>query len=523
MAKSETDKSPVATRSIVRRIVEWVRGLPAAVRVLIVALCGFIALSGWAVSSPVGSSPDDDYHLASIWCATGDSAGCHMGEDGEAELARDLVRLSVCNVFDREESAACQGPGYGDLASDDFVTWMRGNYSEGLYPGAFYVFHRAFAGDDAVTSVWAMRLVNAFVFTATLTAAWLLLRQRERDALAWPLLVAATPLALFIVPSTNPSSWAFLGAFTVLPVAFGFVAARGRRRIGLGVLAALGVLLSAGARADAAGIAFLAVIAALVLAKVKLSDWRRYAWLPALSAVAAAVALLTSRQASALEVGLGSEPAALGLRAQLVSMARNITLWPDLVQGAVGGWGLGWLDTPMPFGVSVIPLLVLGAIVAAATRGAGRARALVLGVLTLAMIFYPLVLLARTGGVVGTYFQPRYLFPLLIMFIAAAVIPLGAKRISASRGQAIALALWFSFSAAISHYTLIRRYVTGTDGNHVSLDAQLEWWDFSASPMAVWIVSSAASFVVFGALASTVWTPAVREEDEAQESAASRS
>jgi len=28
-----------------------------------------LALSAWAFASPIGASPDDDYHLASIWCA----------------------------------------------------------------------------------------------------------------------------------------------------------------------------------------------------------------------------------------------------------------------------------------------------------------------------------------------------------------------------------------------------------------------------------------------------------------------
>ena len=31
----------------------------------------FVALGSWVLASPVGSSPDDDYHMASIWCGQG--------------------------------------------------------------------------------------------------------------------------------------------------------------------------------------------------------------------------------------------------------------------------------------------------------------------------------------------------------------------------------------------------------------------------------------------------------------------
>ena len=39
----------------------------------------FVMCAGWALTSPPGSSPDDDFHLTSIWCAAGT-------QDGRCEL-----------------------------------------------------------------------------------------------------------------------------------------------------------------------------------------------------------------------------------------------------------------------------------------------------------------------------------------------------------------------------------------------------------------------------------------------------
>ena len=40
----------------------------------LVPLLAILALACWALASPVGSSPDDNFHLASIWCAGGNES-----------------------------------------------------------------------------------------------------------------------------------------------------------------------------------------------------------------------------------------------------------------------------------------------------------------------------------------------------------------------------------------------------------------------------------------------------------------
>ena len=66
---------PKPRKDVLRKIL-W-----AAVSVMSI----IFAFSSWAVTSPIGSSPDDDYHLASIWCGQGfRDELCEENADGSA-------------------------------------------------------------------------------------------------------------------------------------------------------------------------------------------------------------------------------------------------------------------------------------------------------------------------------------------------------------------------------------------------------------------------------------------------------
>lgn len=69
-------------------------------RALLILGIGLLAIAGlgaWAFASPAGSSPDDDYHLASIWCAQGERDSiCELTEH---ETARALPnQLSTVRI-----------------------------------------------------------------------------------------------------------------------------------------------------------------------------------------------------------------------------------------------------------------------------------------------------------------------------------------------------------------------------------------------------------------------------------------
>ena len=77
-----SDKQVAETRTRLR----WWR--------VVLPLALLVVFGSWAVTSPVGSSPDDDYHLSSIWCAGGERSGVCEVVEGEPEaLDLGILRL----------------------------------------------------------------------------------------------------------------------------------------------------------------------------------------------------------------------------------------------------------------------------------------------------------------------------------------------------------------------------------------------------------------------------------------------
>jgi hypothetical protein len=112
-----------------------------------------VVLLAWAVTSPVGSSPDDDYHLSSIWCAGGERSGTCEIDPGDAGVR--LVPESVgfaheCFAYDATVTADCSEDLSANVAPTDRV-----NNVQGLYPGGFYQVMGLLVGPDEMRSVLA--------------------------------------------------------------------------------------------------------------------------------------------------------------------------------------------------------------------------------------------------------------------------------------------------------------------------------------------------------------------------------
>ncbi|MCL2595294.1 MAG: DUF2142 domain-containing protein, partial [Promicromonosporaceae bacterium] len=139
--------------------------LVAAAIAAVMTLGALLALTGWATSSPPGSSPDEDWHLASIWCPTPLENSCvtRVNDDGttSVELPKQLLYAAVCHAFHPEYSGAC----FDDLPPG--LSWTN-RLNNGAYPGGFYQVMHAFVGDDLLASVMVMRLANAGLAVALL-------------------------------------------------------------------------------------------------------------------------------------------------------------------------------------------------------------------------------------------------------------------------------------------------------------------------------------------------------------------
>jgi hypothetical protein len=460
--------------------------MPRTALYILIGLSAWLLGVCWALSSPVGSSPDDDFHLTSIYCATGDPVLCRDVDGAGSGTAVEVpaaVVSSVCFAFRSEESGAC---------TDDFTdvpkTRTERFNAAGDYPPTFYAAMSVFAGSDVARSVLVMRIVAMTVALGVLgLAAATSPRMRDSQLLAWSLV--SIPLGMFLFTSTNPSGWGVAGVAATWPAAY-TILERAKRGERFWAPAAAGVLAAvlATSRGDTAGMAA-GVLGLVILAYVR--SRRQLA--------AAGLLLVQAAVLSMVFLSVGSGPITTGQEQQQTGGAtwRNLTQLPDLWADVFGvKQGLGWLDTRMP-GIVWLPALVAVAGIAfVGIRKLKIPRALVLSGVVFAMTAYPLVTLHFSDPADGFWFQPRYVLPLIAVLISIAVAPVdGPWRLT--RPQRWFLAACGSVAASLAVHVQLRRYVTGVDITSFNLNAGAEWSYLDGSPMTLWLLASVSAVVLF--------------------------
>lgn len=472
--------------AIVNRTGTTLRRLLLAIAIPVLA---FVALGSWAFSSPVASSPDDDFHLASTWCGLGERDGLceNPGGDTFERLIPTPLTTATCFAFRPEVSGSCW------VSDQPGMTLVERANADGLYPKLFYGTMSIFAGEDIPASVITMRLFNAAFAVGFLTVVFWALPRWMRPALFVSVAVTSVPVGVFVLASTNPSSWAVLSGATVWISLYAATQTAGRRRLALITIAIFGTLIGAGARADAAVYAVFGAVIAMILG----ARLRKDHLLPIAAAVVItiiSVALyLSAWQGSAVVNGMveGNPPLSGG---QILSNALEI---PSLWTGALGGWALGWIDTDLPAVVEVLAAAVFAGALFVGLRRVSVRRTLAVAAGFLALWVVPFVLLYQSRTVVGDLVQPRYLLPLMV--IAIGVASLRRDAIASWSGARLWLAggaLTIAF--AVSLRTNIQRYTTGTDQMQLDPGANGEWWwNAAPSPLATWVIGSLAFAGIF--------------------------
>ncbi len=444
----------------------------------------------WAVASPPGTSPDDDYHLSSIWCAWGtERSGC-------TELARpappepitasvpDLAILSgFCTAFKPDVSAQCVYlQADGTLARPDPETFPIRSDNE-AYPPGYYAAMRLLVTGSAETSIVVMRVVTFLWCLALFGLAGLVSRRSDRWRFLLYSAVMSVPLGWFIFASTNPSAWAVAGAAATYPatVAALRAAGGGQRFWPASLLGGAAVLTAVISRSDSLYFCGLAVACALI---VGLRWEARLMPRQGLALGPVGLALLLGLAAAA------SPASPLGTSASPVSLLGNVSNILTLYLGEFATL-LGWMDTKMPSLVWGSIALAAGAILAMGIGGLRSRRALALGLVAAVGVVLPLLMLKASNASVGQLLQPRYLLPLVFLGVGLLAESEPGGRQDPNRQQALWLAALGAVAHALALHTLMRRYISGLDIGGLNLNASREWWwDVPIQPMTVWFVGS---------------------------------
>lgn len=453
-----------------------------------------VALICWAFASPLGSSPDDDFHLSSIWCAAGEKAKeCQLVADEKKRAVPAAFATEPCFAHKAKESAACGETRIGDSQSSLVVT-ARGNF-QNLYPPIYYVAMSSFVGADIEVSVILMRIASVLLFVGLTTLLYVLLPASRRPILVWGLVMSLVPLGLFLIASNNPSGWAIISAGTLWVSLLGYFESSGKRKAGLGLIATTSTVLGAGARADSAAYVVVAVIVVVLLTARLNRRWIISALLPLMLAFVAAAFYLSTQQSSVGTSGFSGYVDPSRSMSWLSLFTTNLLNVPSLWAGVFGSWGLGWLDTRMPAIVWVGGLCCFAALAFTGLASLFTRKFLALAAVVGALGFMPAYVLTQSGALVGEGVQPRYILPLIVMLGGIVILQVDGINLSLTRWQVVALMTTLATANAIALHFNIRRYVTGTDVTSWNLNDAVEWWwDIPVSPMAIWLLGS-LSFV----------------------------
>ena len=512
------------------------------------AVCAAVTFAAWGASTPTGSSPDDDFHLASIWCVNGPAQGAVAGDvctevngnRGPGTVVRVLPQLvaladcssrftriadceaykvrQVCDHYTGPVSPVCAGqlkPGTGAHAAN-----------AGLYPGGFYRAMHLVTSDAVVASVLRMRIVNAVLALLVIAMAFLVSEGRSRVAYALTLVAGlCTPIGLLFVPSSNPTSWSIIGigSLWLFVVTYLSTTSTWRRWFALiGCAVAWG--LPVAARADAPVLAALTVAGSAVVGHR--GSWTsRKLLVPVLLVVASAVLFFVGSGTSVAESGIstvaagdGSAPPPSTVAAVAHNAAHPVALffhnlaglWPyERDMFTEGTW------------TAIVPAALVLLLLAAVVLYRGRQRAAYAGIL-LASLAIPMYVAQRSHLSVSVwYLQRRYLFPLMLAVIGlaflAAVDRGWVERLARRRWVPAALWAVLSVITSMALHLQILRYVVGWHLYQFDLNAHRTWWwpDSPVSPMGVWVIGSVAMSALVGLLLH-VAVRSMRAEDRDQ-------
>ena len=474
--------------------------------ITIAPILAIMALLCWALASPMLSSPDDVFHLPSIWCAAGEKVNaCNIvADENKREVPKVLTR-GACFAFNPKQSAACQGTGFGD-EHHVMITTGVGNFQR-LYPPIYYRTMNFFVGSSITLSIVLMRFFNILLLVGLATLLYELLPNTRRLSLLWGLAISLVPLGLFLASSNNPSAWAIISAGTLWISLIGYFETSGARKAGLGAIAALSTVVGAGARSDSAVYAVVAVVVASLLTARLNRRWFVSALLPLALVVTASTFYFSTQQALVASSGLNGFDDPKHHLGTMELLIKNLLDVPSLWAGVFGSWKLGWLDTVMPAIVWVGSLSCFVVFVFAGLVSLSIRKVLALLIVLSALWLAPTVVLVQSGTTVGHGVQPRYLLPLIVMLAGVASFQVGKARLSLSTGQVVALVSTLSVANAIALHVNMRRYITGVNITGLDLNAGIKWWwDIPLSPMVVWVAGSLSfsAFLVIIAMATVL-------------------
>lgn len=456
------------------------RTFAASVFVVLVAL-----LATWAVATPRFAVPDEPAHL---FKAYGTAHGEALGTTVEG-FAPTIRLFDVPHSMGTPHLPVGQGLscyfGYPEVPADCAVGSDGAAISTAAATPPFW--YMVIGGGarlvGGATRIVAYRMMNAVVCGALFALAFAIGRNSRRRRLTPLLLVALTPITLFLAGGVQPSGFE-IAAFAVFWSLSLHVdhprAASATGGFAVGALFAA-VLLSRFGAVLAVGTASAVVVILLGSAGVRHFLNRRFLGALLGTTAAAVIALAAWSRFAGASVN-DSRTASNWTRWHVITY--TVGALPEIARQIVGV--LGWLDTSLPFGAyllyGVFTLMLITGV------GLSRNRRLIAAAIALiaALAVVPVVVNLISAPTAGLIWQGRYSVPLFLGLGVLGMMGWGRYVETSGDGRVstmvrIAACVCFAGTEVLGFWQAMRRFTVGAHGK-IWLTEPLPWQP-SIAPM----------------------------------------
>ncbi len=456
------------------------RAFATSVFVVVVAL-----LATWAVATPRFAVPDEPAHLFKAYgTAHGEALGTVV--EGFAPTIRlfDVPREMGTPHLPEGQGLLCYF-GYPDVPADCAV----GNGGPAISTAAatppfwYLVIGGGARLAGGASRIVAYRMVNAAVCGALFALAFAIGRNSRRRRFTPLLLVALTPIALFLAGGVQPSgfeiaAFALLWALTLFADDPRAPTATGGFLIG-GLFAS--VLLSRFGAVLAVGSAMVVVLIMLGWQGTRRFINRRFL-VPLFGTIAAAILALAAWSRYAGATVHDSRTASDWTRWHVIRY--TVGALPEIARQIVGV--LGWLDTRLPFGAyalyGVFTLMLLTGVVLSRNKRLIMAGA----ALVAALAVVPIVVNVISAPTAGLIWQGRYSVPLFVGLGVLGMFGWGEYTDAADRTRPVVTVrvlacVCFAGAEILGFWQMLRRFSVGANGK-IWLTEPLQWQP-SIAPM----------------------------------------
>ena len=364
-----------------------------------------LMLGAWSLATPIGAAPDEGAQTTQAAAIVRGQFDVRVQPLDGQPVSWVRVPCWVDNPYVHFQPPACT-PGHATTA-------VAPTYFSN-YPPLYYVV----VGVPSLllsgtTAIYAMRAAGDLLNTALVALGiWLILRYHPRRLPLVGVLIALSPMVLFLMAVVNSSGLEIAAAFAAWCGMLCVVTHPELPRALAAWTAVALIFLVLSRPTSPLDLLIIAVVLGLYVGwrglRERLNPSVRRLWIPVAVALGVAAVFLVVDGAPHLIGVPPRHPASL-----LSNMATTLRLTGGYVEQGVGDFGI--LNVPAPTWVTAVWTACLTALTAAALVLSGPCRR-ALPVLALAILVMTLALEAPKINVVGLYFQGRYILPMLVGF-----------------------------------------------------------------------------------------------------------